>query len=54
MTAEEGLLHIKKIVASYSEEYEDWNVVEQMRHGGDLWENCIKEIKQILADIDER
>lgn len=50
MTAEEAVLHIKKIVDAFNEEYNDMGVVEQMRHGGDMAEEAIRDIEHILND----
>lgn len=51
MTAEEAVLHVKKIVNSFNEEYDDMGVVEQMRHGGDLAEDALAQIKRILDEV---
>lgn len=50
MTSEEAILHIKKIANAFDEEYEDMNIIEQIRHGGDLAENCMREIMKILEE----
>lgn len=50
MTAEEAILHIKKIVEAFNEEYNSMGVVEQMRHGGDMAENSIRDIEDVLNE----
>lgn len=54
MTPEEGILHIRKILDKAFEVYDDWGVVEQMRHEGELWNNAVHEIKDILNEVKTR
>lgn len=54
MTAEEGILHIQKIVQQYTDQHNEMGVVEQMRHEGDLWSACMDEIRYILTQVSDR
>ena len=51
MTAEEAILHIKKVVNAFFEEYDDMGIVEQMRHGGDMAENAMHDIRHIVDEV---
>lgn len=54
VTAEEAVLHIKKILDAFDEEYDNMNVVVQMRREADMMLDVLDKIRYIADQVKDR
>lgn len=53
VTAEEAILHIKKILDAFDEEYDNMNAVIQMRKEANMMSEVIDKIRYIADEVKE-
>lgn len=54
VTAEEAVLHIKKILDAFDEEYDNMNAVVQMRREADMMFDVLDRVRYIVNEVRDR